>query len=45
MSETALAAADGKALSGLLAPVLPGSAADSQAPQNDEQPGELALAA
>ncbi len=45
-NENALAAADGKALSGLLAPVLPGSAADSEAPQqHGEQPGDLALAA
>jgi hypothetical protein len=43
-SGSALVAADGKALNGLLAPVLPGSAADSQAPQ---QAGadDLALAA
>jgi hypothetical protein len=38
-------APDGKALNGLLAPVLPGSAADSQAPQYGEQPDDLALAA
>jgi hypothetical protein len=45
LSENALAAADGKAVSGLLAPILPGSAGDSQAPQHGGQPGDLALAA
>jgi len=45
MSESALAAVDGKARSGLLAPILPGSPADSQAPQHGEQPSDLALAA
>jgi hypothetical protein len=39
-----LASADGKALSGLLAPVLPGSAAGSQAPEQ-VGPDNLALAA
>jgi hypothetical protein len=44
-SGSAPAAADGKALSGLLAPVLPGSAADSHTPQQAGQPDDLALAA
>jgi hypothetical protein len=44
-SGSALAAADGKALSRLLAPVLPGTAADSQKPEHGEQPDDLALAA
>ncbi len=39
------AAADGKALNGLLAPVLQESPADSQAAQHDGQPDDLALAA
>jgi hypothetical protein len=45
MSETALAAKDGKALCGLLAPILPDCIADSQAPEDGEQPDGLALAA
>jgi hypothetical protein len=39
------AAADGTALGGLLAPVLPGSVADSQAALQGEEPDTLALAA
>jgi hypothetical protein len=45
ISEAALAAKDGNARSGLLAAILPGSDADSQAAQDSEQPGDLALAA
>jgi hypothetical protein len=45
LSGAALAAKDGKALRGLLAPVLPGRAADSQTPQQAGQPDDLALAA
>jgi hypothetical protein len=45
LSGAALAAKDGKALRGLLAPVLPGSAADSQTPLQAGQPDALALAA
>jgi len=45
-SENALTAADGKAVSGLLAPILQGSTAGPQAPERDgEQPSDLALAA
>jgi len=44
-SENALAAVQGKALNGLLAPILPGSAADSQAPQHLGHPDDFALAA
>jgi hypothetical protein len=45
LSGSALTAADGKALSGLLAPVLPRSTADSRTPLGGEQPDDLALAA
>jgi hypothetical protein len=44
LGRSALAAADGKALSGLLAPILPGNT-DSQGLQDGEQPDGLALAA
>jgi hypothetical protein len=44
LSGSALATADGKALSGLLAPILAGGT-DSQASQDGEQPDGLALAA